>query len=170
MVLQTTCPPFVLVTGTPTSSPTATPVVNEPISIAASSAGRSNALRGALYVLRVVVTLPAVTSRGLEADQAEQAEEQEEGRELLGWGSGHEPLNTTAYAVRVTVPAGSQVTYKRTSVSPGLKPAALKTPAVQANGDLLWARVPMPRYQTKAFKRTFKVSGRDGVLGLEAGG
>lgn len=56
------------------------------------------------------------------------------------------------------MPAGS--TNKSTAVSPGrLLPAAWKKPAVQSNGDLLWARVPMPLYQAKNSTRKFKVRG-----------
>lgn len=53
-------------------------------------------------------------------------------------------LNSTTYALLLDVPGTGNVTYKRTSVRPWLKPAILKKPATQTGGDLLWADVPMP--------------------------
>ena len=109
-------------------------------------------------LLQVTLTLPAVNT-GRRLYEKEQDEEQERGLGVKGAPHNKRPLTTTDYALLVTVPGGgaANVTYKHTLVHPKLKPAALKAPAVQSNGDLLWARVPMPRYQSKSFSRTFKV-------------
>lgn len=72
---------------------------------------------------------------------------------------GHKPINSTDYALLVAVPAGGAVTYRHTAIRPGLKPGTLKKPSLQSNGDLLWARVPTPLYQSKNATRTFKVGG-----------
>ena len=104
----------------------------------------------------MTLILPAANlGRRLFAATAE-AEAEPEQRELKGWtGAGKKALNSTDYALLVSVPASS--TYKSTAVSPGrFLPAAWKKPAVQSNGDLLWARVPMPLYQAKNSTRKFK--------------
>lgn len=94
------------------------------------------------------------------------AEKQEpQPRELQGFKSAlasKKPLNTTDYALLVTVPAGdNQVTYRRSHVYPALKPVSLKKPTTQANFDLLWASMPMPRYMDKAYTRTFMVNNKE---------
>ena len=67
----------------------------------------------------------------------------------------------------MTVPAGA--TYRRSFVSPALKPASLKKPQVQSNGSLLWPTIPMPLYQAKNSTRKFKVwMLMDGVGGTGA--
>jgi len=66
-------------------------------------------------------------------------------------------LNSTTYALFVDVPGTGNVTYKRTSVHPRLKPASLKTPAVQTGDALLWPDVAMRLYASKPSTRTFKV-------------
>lgn len=154
---DTSCP--ALVTPSPTLSPTLSPTpapVTDPIHIAAASFNnRASVRRGMSYALKVTLTMPAlVGGRRLIA---------EDQRELQGANSAHtnkKPLNATDYALFVTVPRGGAVdmlTYRRTVVRPQLKPASLKKPQVQSNGDLLWSRVPMLRYMTKAYTRTFKV-------------
>lgn len=102
--------------------------------------------QGGSYAFQVTLTLPqAISTTQLKSGGAGSA-----------WGK--KLLNTTDYALLVTVPAGGQATYKHTGVSPGLKPASLKRPTVQQpSGDLLWARVPMPLYQNKNSTRRFKV-------------
>jgi hypothetical protein len=139
--------------------------------IAASSfKNKATVKRGAYYKLQVTLTMPALTpGRRL-------AEEQEEkGRELKGINTApmnKKPTNTADYALMVTVPAGgaASVTYKRSSVRPAPKPASLKKPAVQQNGDLLWASVPMPRYMSKAYTRKFMVRKANGMKGWCVGG
>jgi hypothetical protein len=74
-------------------------------------------------------------------------------------------LNSTIYALLLEATGANDVTYKRTSVHPWLKPASLKAPATKTGGDLLWSNVAMPLYASKTFKRTFKVSRRDGTEG-----
>lgn len=66
-------------------------------------------------------------------------------------------MSTTNYALLVTPPTGNAVSYRRTSVTPALKPGTLKKPKVQMNGGLLWASVPMPQYAAKNSTRTFLV-------------
>jgi hypothetical protein len=137
-------------------------VLADPIQIAATShKNKATVKRGRLYTLRITLMMPAVPldRRLVEGEQEE--------RELKGGNTANKtPVITTDYALLVTVPAGgaANVVYKRTSVHPGLKPASLKRPAVQQNGDLLWARVPMPQYTFKAYTRTFKVIRRAGGM------
>ena len=146
------CPPLVL-------------AATDPIQIAATShKNKATVGRGKFYSLRVTLTMPALMldRRLVEGEQDE--------RELKGGNTANKkPANTTDYALLVTVPAGgaANVVYKRTSARPGLKPAALKRPAVQENGDLLWARIPMPQYTSKAYTRTFKVMRR--ARGMKGG-
>ena len=106
---------------------------------AASFRNRQSVREGKLYALSVKLELPAAASIAAAASK--------------------KPLNSTDYALLVTVPAGgaNNVVYRRTSVRPALKPASLKKPVVQQNGDLLWARVPMPLYASKNSTRLFKV-------------
>jgi hypothetical protein len=134
-------------------------VPSDPIQItAASYKNRATVMRGMAYSLQVKLTMPALTpARRLV----------EEERELKGFNTAQmnkKPLNTTNYALLVTVPAGgaTNAVYRSTSVLPALKPASLKKPAVQQNGDLLWATVPMLRFTSKAYTRTFKASGMKG--------
>lgn len=103
--------------------------------------------RGRSYTLQVTLTMPALGGGASNSPHGSKT-----------------PVNTTDYALLVTAPAGgaANAAYKRAGVRPALKPALLKKPQVQSNGNLLWARVPMPRYQGKAFTRTFKVGGGEG--------
>lgn len=113
----------------------------DPIEISASSYGnRAYARRGSLYALQVRLTLPGSTNPA--------------------HAGSHKPINTTDYALLVTVPTGGAVTYKRAAVSPKPKPRSLARPTVQSSGNLLWPRVPMPLYWQKQSTRTFKVRGR----------
>ena len=150
MQFNGSCPPLVV------------PFVDPILIAAASFKNRASVRRGKAYALQVTLAMPAlVGGRRLAAskEKEEEEEEQQQQRELRGF---KKPLNTTDYALLVTVPAGgaADVMYRRTVVRPGLKPAALKKPQVQGNGDLLWTRVPMPRYMDKAYTRTFKVRKR----------
>lgn len=126
-------------------------VIADPVVLAASGSGTVPV--GGPISLLVALTVPAASlGRRLQAE--------DDGRELKGWGAAsHKPLNTTNYALLVTVPGGgaANVTYKRTRVAPRLKPASLKKPVVQSNGNLLWPTVPMPLYQNKNSTRKFKV-------------
>ena len=117
----------------------------DPIAIsAASHKGRSSVRGGKYYTLLVTLSLPA-------ADTLDRREL------LMKTGTDKHALNSTTYALLVEAPGANDVTYKRTSVQPRLKPASLKKPAVQARGDLLWSEVAMPLYASKPSKRTFKV-------------
>ena len=128
------------------------PPVTDPITIAAASfKNKATVKRGKIYSLQVTLTMPAPTD-------GRRLVKEEEARELMGGNTANKkPANTTDYALLVTVPTGgaTNVVYRRTSVHPALKPASLRKPAVQQNGDLLWARVPIHQYTSKAFTRTF---------------
>ena len=97
-----------------------------------------------MYKILITLRLPAVDTRGR--------------RELLiKANTDKHAVNTTTYALLLEAPGASDVTYKRTSVHPRLKPASLKKPAVQTGGDLLWSKVSMPLYASKPSKCMFKV-------------
>ena len=99
---------------------------------------------GKYYTLLVTLSLPAADTLGR--------------RELFTKTSTDKhALNSTTYALLLETPDADDVTYKRTSVHPRLKPASLKKPEVQTGGDLLWSDVAMRMYASKPSKRTFKV-------------
>ena len=94
-----------------------------------AATGNPSVRGGCKYRLLVTLTLPAASyGRRLQG-------EEEEGRELkpaAGSSSMKKPLNTTDYALLMTVPGGGAVNaaYKHTLVSPGMKPGSLKKPQV----------------------------------------
>jgi hypothetical protein len=112
--------------------------------------------RGRIYTLFVTLTLPAANTL--------------DRRELAKADGDKHAVDTTTYALLLEAPGATDVTYKRTSVHPGLKPASLKKPTKQDGGDLLWSNVAMPLYATKPSKRTFKVSRRAGARWKRGGG
>ena len=100
---------------------------------------------GKYYTLLVTLSLPAADTfdrRGL----------------LMKTSTDKHTLDSTTNALLVEASDADDVTYKRTSVHPRLKPVSLKKPGRAGRGDLLWSDVAMHLYASKPLKCTFKVS------------